>query len=355
VGVANPALKQPIFMEMKPSQFSLGRHPLSDAPYWNSDMVIREQGQGHHRLSGAPYWNPDMVTSERGPDRYHLSDALHRCPDVVSNEQGSSHLTRRVRGAMKLVGESIIRLGSYNVGSLIGKLRELVDTVIRRHANILCVQETKWTDKKAKEVKNTCFKLWYTRKEQSRNGVGILIDKRLKNEVVAVMRQWDMIIMIKLIFEDLVLNVISAYAPQVGLSDDVKRRFWEDLEDMVRGMSSSEKLFIGGDLNGYIGIVIGGFEMIHENFGYDEQNQEGEDILKFAIAYDLMIANTFFRKKKSHLIIFNSGQHSSQINFLPTRREERPNCMDCKVIPGECIVTQYKLLVADFCFKVCIR
>jgi hypothetical protein len=55
VGVASPALKQPIFMKMKHSQFSLGRHPFSDAPYWNSDMVIREQGPGHHRLSGAPY------------------------------------------------------------------------------------------------------------------------------------------------------------------------------------------------------------------------------------------------------------------------------------------------------------
>jgi hypothetical protein len=112
VGVASPALKQPIFMEMKPSQFSLGRHPLSDAPYWNPDMVIREQGPGRHRLSGASYWNPNMVTSERGPDRHHLSDVLHRRPNVVSNEQGSSHLTRRVRGARKLVGESMIRLGS---------------------------------------------------------------------------------------------------------------------------------------------------------------------------------------------------------------------------------------------------
>jgi hypothetical protein len=94
VGVASPVLKQPIFMEMKPSQFSLGHHLLSDASYWNLDMVIREQGPGRHRLSGAPYWNPNMVTSERGSDRHHLSDALHRRLDVVSNEQGSSHLTR---------------------------------------------------------------------------------------------------------------------------------------------------------------------------------------------------------------------------------------------------------------------
>jgi hypothetical protein len=29
--------------------------------------------------------------------------------------------------------------------------------------------------------------------------------------------------------------------------------------------------------------------------------------------------------------------------------------MDCKVIPGECVVTQHKLLVADFYFQVCVR
>jgi exonuclease III len=123
----------------------------------------------------------------------------------------------------KLVGESKIHLDSWNVGFLTGKLRELVDTAIRRRVNILCVQETKWTGQKAKDVENSGFKLWYTGKERSRNGVGILIDKSLKNEVVAVRTQEDMIIMIKLIFGDLVLNVISAYAPQVSLSDDVKR------------------------------------------------------------------------------------------------------------------------------------
>jgi hypothetical protein len=28
--------------------------------------------------------------------------------------------------------------------------------------------------------------------------------------------------------------------------------------------------------------------------------------------------------------------------------------MDCKVILGECVVTQHKLLVAYFCFQVCV-
>jgi hypothetical protein len=97
------------------------------------------------------------------------------------------------------------------------------------------------------------------------------------------------------------LIVISAYAPQIGLSDDVKKRFYEDLEDMIRVEPSSEKLFIGGDLNGHIGTIRGGFERVHVSFGYDEQNQEREYILNLAIVYDLMVANTFFRKKKNHI------------------------------------------------------
>ena len=58
------------------------------------------------------------------------------------------------------------------------------------------------------------------------------------------------------------------------------------------------------------------------------------DVLNFALAYDLLIANTVFKKKKSHLVTFRSGQHSSQIDFILARREDRRDCLDCKVIPG---------------------
>ena len=46
---------------------------------------------------------------------------------------------------------------------------------------------------------NTGFKLWYTGTVVNRNGVGVLIDKRLKNSVVGVRRQGDMIILVKLV------------------------------------------------------------------------------------------------------------------------------------------------------------
>ena len=85
-------------------------------------------------------------------------------------------------------------------------------------------------------------------------------------------------------------------------------------------------------------VQLGGFERVHGVFGYGDRNPEGEDILNFAIVYDLMIANTFLRKRQSHLVTFSSGQHSSQIDFVLTRREDKRACVECKVILGECVV-----------------
>ena len=60
---------------------------------------------------------------------------------------------------------------------------------------------------------NTGFKLWYIGTTSNKNEVGVLIDKSLKDGVVEVRRQGDRIILVKLIISNMVLNVISEYAP----------------------------------------------------------------------------------------------------------------------------------------------
>ncbi|XP_071677275.1 uncharacterized protein [Lolium perenne] len=340
---------------MKPKGTSLGRNPLSDVPHRNPGVVSNGQGPGRHPLGGAPYLDLDTVISEQGLGRRILSGALHRRPGVVKNEQGSPHLTRRVRRVRKLAEPRRIRLGSWNVGSLTGKLRELVDTAVRRRVDVLCIQETKWKGQKANEVEDTGFKLWYTGTTSNKNGVGILVNKSLNDGVVDIKRQGDRMILVKLVVGDLVLNVISAYAPQVGHNESTKREFWEGLEDLVRRVPIGEKLFIGGDLNGHVGTSNIGFERVHGGFGYGIRNQEGEDVLSFALAYDMVVANTLFRKRESHLVTFSSGLHSSQIDFVLSRREDRRACIDCKVIPRESVVPQHKLVVADFRFRIRVQ
>jgi hypothetical protein len=109
-------------MEMKPHEKTLGRNPLSDASYRNLSMVLNGQGSGRHPLSDASYLDLDTVLNEQGSGHHILSDALHRRPGVVKNEQGSSHLTRRMRMVRKLAEPSRLRVGTWNVWSLMGKL-----------------------------------------------------------------------------------------------------------------------------------------------------------------------------------------------------------------------------------------
>uniref|UniRef100_A0A8I6WDI3 Craniofacial development protein 2-like n=1 Tax=Hordeum vulgare subsp. vulgare TaxID=112509 RepID=A0A8I6WDI3_HORVV len=197
--------------------------------------------------------------------------------------------------------------------------------------------------------------LWYTGTVANKNGVGILISNGLKYGVVDVMRRGDRIILIKLVVGDLVLNVSSAYAPQVGHNENIKREFSEGLTDMVRSVSIGKMLFTGGDLNGHVGISGTSFEGVHGGFDYGIKNQEGEDVLSFALAYDMIVANTLFKKRELHLVSYSSGQHSSQIDFILSRREDMRACLDCKVIPEESVVPQHKLVVVDFRFRIRVQ
>jgi hypothetical protein len=63
------------------------------------------------------------------------------------------------------------------------------------------------------------------RVSDTRNSASVLIDKIPKNGVVYVQRQGDRIILVKLVVGNLVINVISAYAPQVGFDMSAKKQF----------------------------------------------------------------------------------------------------------------------------------
>ena len=67
-----------------------------------------------------------------------------------------------------------------------------------------------------------------------------------------VRRKGDRILLLKLILDREIFNVISVYAPQVGLDESNKRQFWENLDETVQGIPIREKLFISGDLNGHV-------------------------------------------------------------------------------------------------------
>ncbi|KAL4191755.1 hypothetical protein AMTRI_Chr07g31410 [Amborella trichopoda] len=125
------------------------------------------------------------------------SDALQRRPVAMKNRQGFPRHPRQAR-VKKLVQENRIHLATRNVRTLIGKSIEFVDTMRQKRVKIACLQETKWKGEKAKEI--DMYKLWYTKKDNNRNG--IIVDKDLKDKVVNVKKIGDRLLLIKLVLEE---------------------------------------------------------------------------------------------------------------------------------------------------------
>ncbi|XP_019236652.1 PREDICTED: craniofacial development protein 2-like [Nicotiana attenuata] len=201
-------------------------------------------------------------------------------------------------------GACRLRIGSWNIGTLTGKSIELAKILQKRKVNVACVQETRWAGSKARNANG--YKLWYSEVARGKNGVGILVDRDLRESVVEVRRVNDRLIFIKLVIGECTLNVVSAYAPQAGLDEEVKRRFWEALDEIVRSIPPTERLFIGGDFNSHIGSAASSYGEVHGGFDLGDRNGGGTSLLDSAKAFDLVIANSTYPNRKEHLVTFQS-------------------------------------------------
>ena len=106
---------------------------------------------------------------------------------------------------------------------------------------------------------------------------------------------------------------------------------------MTARIPASEFLIPCGDWNGHVGRAGTGYREVHGGMGYGrpEPDVEGERILEYALAFDLLLGNTCFKKHDSHLITYKSGNIATQIDFILFRRTMRKLVTDVKVIPDE--------------------
>ncbi|XP_071695754.1 uncharacterized protein [Rutidosis leptorrhynchoides] len=281
-----------------------------------------------------------LFSAQSNIDPSHSYGHLRSCSPVLGAGR-----PRGVRGGCRVATVGRIRVGSWNIGTLTGKRIELVDTFLKSKVDIVCVQETRWKGEEAIEIQD--YKLWYSGSRIARNRVGIFLGKLHKDNVVDVGRFSDRIMSVSLIIKEETFTVISAYAPHAGLGDAEKKSFWELLDEVVRGCPADHRLIIGGDLNGHIGVEAEGYEGAHGGFGFGPRNEEGRSILEFAIAHELVVANSFFKKRDAQLATFHSGGRSTQIDFLLLRKGELRTCKDCKVLPALTCSSQHRLLIMD--------
>ena len=166
----------------------------------------------------------------------------------------------------------------------------------RRNVDISCLQETKWKGSNTRNIGGGC-KLFYNGADGRKNGIGLVVREKLAESVLEVKRVSDRLMAMKLEVKGSILNIVSAYAPQVNNSMEEKNDFWEDLDGLVKSVSKEEKIVLGADLNRHVGEGNIGDEEIMGRYDAGISNKEGSMVVNFGKRMDLAIFNTHFKKK----------------------------------------------------------
>ena len=132
---------------------------------------------------------------------------------------------------------------------------------------------------KSKGDRRRLYKMFYNGYNTKKNGVAIVVVEKWRDNILEVNIISDRLITAKLLIDTINIYIVSAYAPQVGCTDEEKEEFWEELEELIRSFSEKDKIIIGADLNGHIGRGNTGYERWRVGFGHGEQNQERDSIL----------------------------------------------------------------------------
>src|SRR5271163_4445121 len=236
-----------------------------------------------------------------------------------------------------------LRVGSVNVGSLTGRSGEVADMCERRCLDFCCLQETRWKGGSAKLLGKN--KIFWTGCKEGTAGVGVVVAEKWVESVIEVRRISERLMVLRVIVGKAVLNLISAYAPQVGRAMEDKEEFFVSLGRLVSDVGVGERVIIGSDLNGHVGADVDGFEGVHGGHGFGARNVEGEMVLEYADALDLVVVNTWFEKDEGKLVTYESGGSRTVMDYILTRRSERKLVRNVSVIRGESCITQHKLLV----------
>ena len=125
-----------------------------------------------------------------------------------------------------------------------GKLEVVKQGMARLNVNILGISKLKWTG--MSEFNSDDHYIYYCGQESvRRNGVAIMVNKRVLNAVLGCNLKNDRMISVRFQGKPFNITVIQVYAPTSNAEDEVEW-FYEDLQDLLELTPKKDVLFIIG-------------------------------------------------------------------------------------------------------------
>ena len=113
-----------------------------------------------------------------------------------------------------------------------GKLEVVKQETARVNINILGISELKWTGM-GKFNSDDHYIYYYGQESLRRNGVGLTVNKRVRNAVLGCNCKNDRMISVHFQGKPFSITVIQVYAPTSNPEEAEAERFYEDLQDLL--------------------------------------------------------------------------------------------------------------------------
>ena len=129
-----------------------------------------------------------------------------------------------------------------------GKLEVVKQEMVRVNVNILGINELKWTGKGEFNSDDH-----YGQESLRRNGVAIIVNKRVQNAALGYNLKNDRLIPVPFQGKPFNITVIQVYSQTSNAEEDEAEWFYADLQDLLELTPTKDILFFIGDWNAKVG------------------------------------------------------------------------------------------------------
>lgn len=213
-----------------------------------------------------------------------------------------------------------LNIGTWNVRGLnaTGKLA----IVEKEISNFLIVglSETHWRGSGHFETRNRNIVFYSGSDDSSKNGVGIIMNKKFTHAVREYKAINDRLIII----------------PTTDATDEDVDAVYSQIEQLLATLPNREITMIMEDFNAKVGKDSGGQGAMGK-FGLGVKNDRGERLLQFCIENNFHVSNTGFQHHPRRLYTWISpgGRHRNQIDYVIINSRWKTAVKNARTFPGK--------------------
>ncbi|XP_025406282.1 uncharacterized protein LOC112680412 [Sipha flava] len=151
--------------------------------------------------------------------------------------------------------------------------------------------------------------------------------------------------------------IVNCYAPTEDKSEEVKNAFYDELDRVCDGLSSGKPKIIIGDFNAKVGRERIYRPTIGINSLHSESNENGNKLISFAVARNMVISSTMFPHKNIHKQTWISpcGRIKNQIDHIVVDRRIRSSVEDIRNMKGCSAISDHFLVKARYKLKISVN